>query len=211
MSDAAGTSPQGRPFYAVLMAGGASARMGTDKAGLMLKGRPLWRRQLETLRELDPHRIYISGRADGPYAAAGVEIIPDMETGKGPLLGLMTALCRATREDEWALILAVDMPQMPAQYLRMLVEAAISRQKGQVPHDGQRFEPLAAVYSRACFRLAARFFQEGWFSMQEFVRAGEAEGLLERRPIGFGETFYFVNVNTPDQARAAGLDFPSGR
>ncbi|MBO0696335.1 MAG: NTP transferase domain-containing protein, partial [Verrucomicrobia bacterium] len=39
---------------AVLLAGGQSRRMGTDKATLPFRGKPLWQIQLGLLRELEP-------------------------------------------------------------------------------------------------------------------------------------------------------------
>ncbi len=66
-----------QPFDAVLLAGGKSSRMGTDKAGVLIQGVPLWRLQLATLRDLGPEEIFISGRDSGPYAEEGLEILKD--------------------------------------------------------------------------------------------------------------------------------------
>ena len=48
-------------FSAVLLAGGKSSRMGSDKAFLEIEGEPLWQRQLATLRGLSPGQLMISG------------------------------------------------------------------------------------------------------------------------------------------------------
>src|SRR5688500_16588132 len=93
-------------FAAVLLAGGRSTRMGFDKATLVIDGQPLWQRQLATLRALHPHELFISGRLDGPYGGAGVEIIEDDVADLGPLGGIASILRRA--ESELVLILAID-------------------------------------------------------------------------------------------------------
>src|SRR5580765_2506968 len=49
---------------AVLLAGGESRRMGTDKATFLFRGKPLWQVQLETLRRLRPAEIFVSARTD---------------------------------------------------------------------------------------------------------------------------------------------------
>ena len=51
-------------FSAVLLAGGESRRMGTDKATFLFRGKPLWQAQLETLRKLRPAEIFLSARTD---------------------------------------------------------------------------------------------------------------------------------------------------
>src|SRR4029077_13783233 len=51
-------------FSAVLLAGGESRRMGTDKATFLFRGKPLWQVQLETLRKLRPAEIFLSARTD---------------------------------------------------------------------------------------------------------------------------------------------------
>ena len=79
-------------FSAVLLAGGKSTRMGRDKAAVLVEGRELWARQLDTLRRTGAGELFISGFSDGPYAAAGLSIIADENVGFGPLGGIVAAL-----------------------------------------------------------------------------------------------------------------------
>src|SRR5205807_2568449 len=105
---------------AVLLAGGKSSRMGRDKAALLVRGEPLWRHQLATLRATEPAEFFISGKCDGPFAGCEVEILADEFPDCGPLGGIATALRRCASER--LLVLAVDMPAMTAAFLRMLLD-----------------------------------------------------------------------------------------
>lgn len=182
-------------FTAVLLAGGESRRMGRDKAGVLFEGEPLWRRQLATLRATAPAEVLISGRADGPYAHASLEIVEDDTPGRGPLAGVVAAMRRLRCER--LLVLAIDLPAMQAEFLASLLARAASDGGGVVPVDGTRVEPLAAVYPRAALPLAERCLAGSDHSMQHFVRLAHRQGLVVFRPITDAERPLFRNVNSP--------------
>ncbi|MEO6871364.1 MAG: molybdenum cofactor guanylyltransferase [Chthoniobacterales bacterium] len=175
-------------FSAVLLAGGKSTRMGRDKALLEIDGEPLWRRQLETLRTLNPEQLMISGPVRN-----GCETIADEFENAGPLAGVAAALrsCIAPR----LVVLAVDLPQMTPEFLRSLLE--FEETAGVVPRGPEFFEPLAAAYSLGCTSLAEEALRRGDFSMQNFVRTAVARQLVVPRDITPDEVSLFKNVNTP--------------
>ena len=183
------------PFTAILLAGGKSTRMGRDKAGVLIGGQPLWQRQLATLRAVHPHELFISGKPAGPYAGAGVEILTDNFPGLGPLAGLEAALRRASHP--LVLVLAIDLPAMTADFLSSLLRQASASASGCVPCDDRRFEPLAAVYPRACLPLAEACLREADRSMQRFVRLAVEGGLVGIRDLRPGERALFKNLNHP--------------
>ena len=182
-------------FDAVLLAGGKSTRMGTDKAGVLIQGQPLWRRQLATLRALGPDEIFISGRDSGPYAGEGLEILKDLSVERGPLSGLESALVRTKKP--YLVVLAIDLPAMRPDFLARLVKVAISRGRSVVPRDGESFEPLAAVYSGAICGLVVERLQSGDYSLQNFIRRAVELDLVLPYPLSPGEQPLFRNVNEP--------------
>ena len=182
------------PFSAVLLAGGKSVRMGRDKAGIEIGGQPLWQRQLSVLRATGAAEVFISGRLDGPYAETELEIVTDEAHGLGPLSGLAAAL-RHARHD-MLLVLAIDLPAMPAEYLRSLADESAARGCGIVPQGVEWPEPLAAIYPRSCVPLVERALLSPDRSMQRFVREAVELGLVALLPIGPDARRYFTNVNS---------------
>jgi molybdopterin-guanine dinucleotide biosynthesis protein A len=176
---------------AVLLAGGTSSRMGVDKAWLEIEGEPLWRRQLATLRQLFPERLMLSGRSFGD---PDCETIFDETAGAGPLGGVTAALCKCTTSH--LVILAIDLPCMTAGFLRGLL-ADCTGEKGIVPHQSGRFEPLAAVYPVGCAELAAIRLRRGEHSLQHFIRDAVTQGHLRPRTVAFNDADLFFNLNTP--------------
>ena len=182
-------------FSAVLLAGGKSSRMGRDKAGIVFEGRALWERQLATLRSLGPAEIFISGKPDGPYAGAGVEILTDLTPGCGPLSGLEAVLKRTTQPR--ALVLAIDLPAMTADFLTRLIAATPKEETGAVPWLDGWFEPLAAVYPRQCLELVRERLRSGDYAMQAFLRDAIARGLVIPFEVESADARLFRNVNRP--------------
>jgi molybdopterin-guanine dinucleotide biosynthesis protein A len=175
--------------------------MGTDKAGLVIDGEPLWRRQLAKLRAAGAAEVFISGRLDGPYAASGVEIIEDTMPQAGPLAGIATAFRRA--HHDWLLVLAVDLPDVSTELLAQLVAEAMTDGAGRVPAHGEWLQPLAAVLPRSCAPIVEEYLASEQRSMRRFFRRANKQGLANTRVLTDAEYAQFRNLNTPaDLAQA---------
>ena len=183
-------------FSAVLLAGGRSTRMGRDKASVEFAGEPLWRRQLATLRATGADELLISGRTDGPYAEGGVRIIEDISPDAGPLAALEAVLPRITTA--CAIVLAIDLPAMHADFLTVMVKIALEKNRSVVPEFGGLFEPLAAVYAPDILPLVVSHLRGPDRSMQHFLRAAAKAGLVIAHPLKRDELALFRNLNSPE-------------
>jgi len=173
--------------------------MGVDKAGVAFGGRLLWEHQIETLRSTQPAELFISGRAEAAYVESGIEIIYDEAPKLGPLSGLVAGLRRC--HSRWLLVLAIDLPRMPGEFLTRLAAKTGESGTGIVPSDGQRFHPLAAIYSRECLPLAEEALRSEDRSLQRFVLRAVKARLLTPFEILATEMSWFENVNTPEDLR----------
>ena len=105
----------------IVLAGGASRRMGTDKRLVHIGGEPMLQRVVDGLAGhpvvvvVDPHRDAI------PIgASSGVVLIPDTRPGEGPLAALEAGLTAVTTD--MALVVAGDMPWLEPALLELLVD-----------------------------------------------------------------------------------------
>jgi molybdopterin-guanine dinucleotide biosynthesis protein A len=183
-----------REFSAVLLAGGASSRMGFPKALISAGGRPLWRRQVELLECLGPAEVMISAGADWDAGEGPWPVVRDRVPGLGPLGGIGAAL--GAMSSQLLLVLAVDMPFMTAAYLAGLVEEA--GPNGVVPVDDGLFQGLAAVYPKSVGALLEEALAGEDRSLQFFVNRALRGGLVTARPIAAPERPLFGNVNRPE-------------
>jgi molybdopterin-guanine dinucleotide biosynthesis protein A len=179
---------------AVLLAGGESRRMGSDKAMLPFRGKPLWQIQLELLRQLTPKEILVSARSDPDWRPADIQFVADGPPSRGPLSGLAASLDRMSTSH--LLALPIDMPWMSNKYLEFLC-AQIEPGRGVVPTIGDRTEPVAAIYPREAAIDFRRALTGGDFSLQSLARDLVTSGKLRQISVTEQEKRFFLNVNAP--------------
>ncbi len=166
--------------------------MGCDKKLLEFDGVALWRRQIELLESLAPKEILISGPEDGPWAGC-CRVVKDLLPCAGPLSGLGAILAGAS--EEIVLVLAVDLPLIPADFLARLLIYANGR--AVIPKIETSFEPLAALYTKACAPVVENALRSGDFSLQKLSQALINDGLASALKIDASEKKLFHNVNSP--------------
>ncbi len=180
---------------AVLLAGGESRRMGCDKATINFEGEPLWRRQVNTLRQLGADKIFISARVDPPWRPNDIEFVADAGESLGPWSGLAATL--PITPSTLLLALAIDMPLMTAAFLNSL-RAKAECGRGIVPRLRGRYEPLAAIYPREAHVDLACASRAADYSLQNFVQRLMANDKVRVVDIGVSDQELFRNLNEPD-------------
>ncbi len=87
------TDSKGIPaFSGVVLAGGASSRMGRDKALIEVAGVPMVLRVARTMAAAGASRILVAGGDTVRLASLGLTVVPDRERGLGPLAGILAAM-----------------------------------------------------------------------------------------------------------------------
>ncbi|SRR5881227_3107630 len=179
---------------AVLLAGGESRRMNTEKATIIFNGEPLWQRQIKLLRHLGPENILVSARAERSWRPVDTELVLDQPPSRGPISGLTAALAR-TRTSH-LVALGVDMPFVTAAQLQHLCNRA-NPGCGVVPTIDERVEPLAAVYPVEAYAdFTAALTGNNW-SLQPLVRRLADEGKVQLINVAEAEAELYRSLNEP--------------
>lgn len=166
--------------------------MGSDKATLVFRGRPLWEWQLAILREVQPAKIFVSARSDPSWRPGGVEFVADASPSRGPMSGLAAAL----EQIGPLLALGVDMPFISAEYLRGLCEFA-DAESGAIPMIGDRYEPLAAVYPLSALADVCSALAGDDYSLQNLCARLVVSGKVRAVKVTEEDRALFRNLNTP--------------
>ena len=183
---------------AVLLAGGESRRMGKDKATLLLNDAPLWRRQLDLLRQLNPTEILVSARTDPAWRPADTRFVADEPPSRGPLSGLTAAL--KTISGTHLLALAVDMPLIRLSELNLLCDLT-KNGCGVLPRIGSRAEPLAAIYPRECLPSFSAALESDDHSLQRLTNELIEIRLLRILEVPKSEAEFYRSINIPDDVQ----------
>jgi molybdopterin-guanine dinucleotide biosynthesis protein A len=189
------------PVTGGILAGGASSRMGENKALLSFRGAPLLLRQLGILGPLF-EEVLLSAREEEPYRNFPCRIVLDRLPERCALSGLHALLGASRTEHVFAV--ACDLPFLSVP----LIERLLGEREGNdvvIPESNGKLEPLYAVYSRACLGPIEECARRGVWKTTAFhsrvrvlrVPVREEDWTVEGRSP-------FLNLNTPGDVRAAG-------
>lgn len=194
-----------------ILAGGASSRMGRDKAHLLLGGQTFVERAAASLAKVVGRVRLVSSKADA--GASGLPVVADIYERCGALGGLHAALSDATAE--WVLVVSCDLPFVTGELLTFLASMRSDEANDSEPFDAVvpvqddgRWQPLCALYARArCFPVADELLASGERRPRVLVAQVRTRFVSfdELRSLR-GAAHFFTNVNTPqdyEQAVAA--------
>ena len=138
---------------AAVLAGGASRRMGRDKATLAVAGVELASLALAAAARVADPVVLVAPEG---HPARRLAAAPVTDPGEGPLAALAAAL--AALDADHVLVLAGDHPGLRVELLAHLADLAALADRGEAVacRRGPRLEPLVAVYRRAPALALAR-------------------------------------------------------
>jgi len=186
------------PLFGLVLAGGASTRMRTDKAALQYHGQPQLQWAFELVAKFCA-ASFVSVRPDqrGDAARAGHPQIVDRQPGIGPIAGISAALLEHPKA-AW-LVLACDLPFLTEHTLEHLIahrDANKIATAYRSAHDGLP-EPLCAIWEPAAREPVLAYLATGKQCPRKFLINSDTK-LLD-----LPESQALDNVNTVEEFAAA--------
>lgn len=182
----------------IVLAGGQSKRMGTDKALIELGGKTLLERAVWLCRQ-SCSSVLVS--SNNPDHQVGPVVVPDEITDCGPMGGIYSCLKRS--ETDWNLVVSVDAAFVEPDFIKHLV-GEIENCDAVVPISKKGKEPLIALYHKNCLPVMEKMLDEGDYKMHNLVNKVnskwlESQSCIEKYPK------LFLNLNRPGDFEAAGI------
>lgn len=188
-------------IHGLVLAGGRSRRMGSDKASLLLDGESQLERAVGLLAQF-VDSTYVSTRADqaGDNVRARFEQIIDRYDNMGPIAGILSAL-DSDPQASW-LVVACDLPNLDAATIKYLLEnlspdhpvTAFRSSHDDLP------EPLCAIYRPEARAVIDSFVAEGIVCPRKMLINSKTHLLAQPNPAALH------NINSPEDLAGTGIE-----
>lgn len=172
---------------AIILAGGNSSRMQKDKSMLRIKGQPLIQQIAEQLKG-HFNQVLVSANDLDKHAFLGLSLVPDIEKGKGPLMGIYSALKQSKNEINF--VVACDIPKMHMPFIREMIKRSKEREVVIPVSRDSQLEPLFAVYKKSIAEKIKSLLDQGKRKVSELFNLTDTEYIPMPEP----ETWY-KNLN----------------
>jgi molybdopterin-guanine dinucleotide biosynthesis protein A len=175
----------------LILAGGKSSRMGTDKGLINWQGKP-HRYYLADLLSTFCEGVYISCKNEQRVLGSGYQYIEDIKAEVGPFGGLYSAFTYDPNA-AW-LIVACDFPLLDSQTIRYLIDHRnpdILATAYENPLDLLP-EPLLAIWEPRAFPILKIALQEQKTSLRRILINNSTELIAAENPA------LLLNVNTKE-------------
>ena len=183
----------------IILAGGESSRMGTDKGLINLCGKPLISYAILALSG-SCSKIIISSCSDS-YQEFGFPVVADESPGIGPMGGIFSALKQSKTEKN--LILSCDLPFISEELLSFILQNSAGYQVA-VPWQGNRhYEPLCGFYSLTVLDQMSAYIQKGNYKLPDLFEEISINRLIINSELDFYQEHLFLNVNSKSDLTAA--------
>lgn len=200
--------------WGFVLVGGLSSRMGRDKALLPVGGKALALVQAEKLAAVCG-RVFLVGKQP-PVVATRFDFVRDLTPGRAAVHGIVAALTALGTPppssppspgagDDWALVLAVDLPALKTEFLAALLERAkASGRAAAAPIAAGHVQGLCSAWNRDALAAVRERIQAGDLRVAGALEAAGAILIPESEVTAMpgGDAAAFLNLNTPEDHEA---------
>ena len=189
------------PIWGLVLAGGRSRRMGSDKALLKQDGESQLQRAVSLL-EKHVDKVFVSTRADqsGDAERARFKQIIDRYDDMGPVAGILSAM-DTNSEVSW-LVMACDLPNVDDSTIAYLIEqdsASHPLTAYRSSHDNLP-EPLCAIYRAESRAIINSFVADGIVCPRKMLINSATKLLAQPNPVALH------NINSPEDLAGTGVE-----
>ena len=180
----------------VILAGGASSRMGSNKALLPHKGGRFIESIYRELCDIFPEVILVTNTPE-QYAFLPCRKVPDLFEGMGALAGIHAGLAQSSNPAVFTV--ACDMPHLDPWLIRHIANRGTGCDV-VLPRSPFGFEPLHALYREGCLPVMEECLNKGQRRIVSILPQLRVREIAADEIARFDPSFdSFSNINTPQE------------
>lgn len=183
----------------IILAGGKSRRMGTEKGLVEFMGKPLIEHAIGEMQKV-AGKILISANT-ASYDHYGCEVIQDLYPNSGPMGGIYSCLERS--ETTHNLVLSCDTPFVSEELMKYILKNVNGKDIVAPWHGGEFFEPLCAYYSKEVLSVLQDFIIQHNYKIPDVFQVVNFLPLEIHKDLPFYHERLCYNINSKKELRAA--------
>ncbi len=175
----------------IILAGGKSSRIGSDKGFLLLNNKTFIRHIIEAIQPHVNEIIIVSNNAD--YDVFNLKRVNDLIKNAGPLAGIYTGLHHSNTKNN--LVLSCDVPLINSEILKQLTDNVEENIDIIQLESNSKTMPLIALYNKNCESRFLELLQQDERRLRFAVKQCKAKTIVLNKEL---ERFT-LNINTKHQ------------
>ncbi|MCB4807093.1 molybdenum cofactor guanylyltransferase [Tamlana sp. 62-3] len=178
----------------IVLAGGKSSRMGTDKGFLKLNNKYFVSHSIDALKPLVSETLIVSDNKD--YDVFKCQRVEDTIKNSGPVAGIYSGL--AASKTKWNLILSCDIPLIKTEILQKLLNEIPNDFDAVLTKSNNRLMPLIGLYKKSCRNTFKNALQNNEKRLQMVLKSLKTKQIVLKN----NEQQTTTNINTPNEFNA---------
>lgn len=180
------------PITGIILAGGNSARFGSDKGLVIFRGKTLLERAAAILTPFCDEVIISTNNPD--HEKYGFRVVQDEVRDNGPMMGIYSALNASLTMRN--LVLAVDNLRVEQNFFNYLLSRNLTSCEAAVPFlEKKYFEPLVGFYSKSIIGRMLRMIKDNNFKLPDLLENPTVIKLAVENDFPEYHPDYFSSVN----------------
>lgn len=175
----------------IILAGGKSSRMGSDKGFLKFDGKPFTQYAIDALKPFVNSILIVSDNPD--YDVFNLKRIPDFIKNAGPLAGLYSGLNAS--KTQYNIVLSCDIPLINHNIIKILLNHINTKTDVVQLQSKNKKMPLIAAYKTSCKQKCLELLNQNERRLQIAVEQ------LKSKTVVLDKTLdnFTKNINTPSE------------
>ncbi|MFT5777218.1 MAG: molybdopterin-guanine dinucleotide biosynthesis protein A [Crocinitomicaceae bacterium] len=180
----------------IILAGGKSTRMGSDKGLVEFKGIPMIQHIIAEFKQLNLPIIIVANNE--AYSKFGVRLVTDLIKDKGPVGGIYTAL--TVSDTDVNVIVSCDVPFVKKELIVTLLNESKESEVTISSFEG-REHPLIGVYKKSIVDVFKSNLDSNQLKLREVIKEVKTKVVEFSEPGMLVNAGSFNNINTKKELK----------